>query len=54
MLLDGVEQHIVASSSNTLYYDSGGDDHPNGEGNIKAAEEFVPLLMYWYDIFTGQ
>ncbi len=51
-LVDGAEQHIVASEQNTLYYDSGGDDHPNTQGNIKATEEFVPLLLYWYSIFA--
>ena len=51
MLVGGEEQHIVNDSSNTLYYDSGGDDHPNDDGSLKAAEEFVPLLLYWYDIF---
>ncbi len=52
MLVNGVEEHIVASPNNTLYYDSGGDDHPSAQGNIKAAEEFVPLLLYWYDQFS--
>ena len=51
MLVDGKEAHIVDSSSNTLYYDSGGDDHPNDEGSQKAAQEFVPLLIYWYGEF---
>ena len=50
-LIGGKEEHIVASDNNTLYYDSGGDDHPNTAGNIKATEEFVPLLLYWYDQF---
>ncbi|MEX1307764.1 MAG: hypothetical protein AB1Z19_04480, partial [Eubacteriales bacterium] len=50
-LIDGTEEHVVTGDSNTLYYDSGGDDHPSTEGNIKATEEFVPLLLYWYDQF---
>ncbi len=53
MLLDGEEAHIINSSSNTLRYDSSGDDHPSDEGSLKAAEEFVPLLMYWYGEFIG-
>lgn len=53
MLVDGQEQHIVDSSSNTLHYDSGGDDHPNDAGSYKAAEEFVPLLMLWYEDFIN-
>lgn len=52
MLLDGKEEHIVNDGSNTLYYDSDGDDHPNYEGSIKAAQEFVPLLIYWYGLFS--
>ncbi|MBN2879095.1 MAG: hypothetical protein JXN65_05625 [Clostridia bacterium] len=54
MLLEGVEQHIINDGSNTLYYDSWGDDHPNDDGSRKAAEEFVPLLIYWYGIFSGE
>ncbi len=53
MLVDGEEAHIVNDGSNTLYYDSAGDDHPNDEGSLKAAKEFVPLLIYWYQIFEG-
>lgn len=52
MLSNGVEQHIIADSSNTLHYDSSGDDHPNDDGSYKAAEEFVPLLMYWFEGFS--
>lgn len=52
MLVDGKEAHIVESSSNTLYYDSWGDDHPSDAGSQKAAEEFVPLLLYWYQEFS--
>jgi len=52
MLVDGFEEHIVSDPNNTLYYDSGGDDHPNTQGNIKATEEFVPLLLYWYSLFA--
>ena len=52
MIINGKEEHIINDSSNTLYYDSDGDDHPNYEGSDKAAKEFVPLLMYWYGIFS--
>lgn len=52
MLVDGVEEHIINDGSNTLHYDSAGDDHPSDEGSLKAAEEFVPLLMYWYKEFV--
>jgi len=54
VLSGGVEQQIVNDSSNTLRYDSGGDDHPNDEGSYKAAEELVPLLMHWFSEFTGK
>jgi len=52
-LIDGEPVHIVNDSSNELYYDDAGDDHPNAEGNMKAAQEFVPLLNYWYEQFKG-
>ncbi len=52
MLIDCEEKHIINDSSNTLHYDSAGDDHPSDEGSIKATQEFVPLLMYWYEIFS--
>ncbi len=54
MIQDGSEVHIIGSSSaNELYYDSSGDDHPNGIGNTKATNEFVPLLNRWYDEWKG-
>jgi|GEM_PF-839110 len=53
-IMDGKEEHIVADASNTLYYDSDGDDHPNGIGNKKAANEFIPLLNFWYKQFRGE
>ncbi|MEN8243003.1 MAG: hypothetical protein ABFS17_13875, partial [Chloroflexota bacterium] len=40
----GSIEHITSANSDTLYYDSGGDDHPNARGGQKATEEFVPLL----------
>lgn len=52
---DGTKEvHGIGDSSNELCYDSGGDDHPNAEGNRKAAEEFVPLLNYWYGQFKDR
>ena len=41
---DGQIEHLTTAGSDTLYYDSGGDDHPNAHGGRKASEEFVPLL----------
>jgi hypothetical protein len=52
-LLNGAEVHQVVSGHNTLYYDSGGDDHPNSTGNVKATAEFVPLLDTWYGQFKA-
>ena len=40
-LVDGTEVHETVPGSDTLYYDSDGDDHPNTEGNVKATEEFM-------------
>ncbi len=50
---NGQEVHTRVPGADTLFYDSSGDDHPNGQGNLKAAEEFVPLLLYWLDLFIG-
>ncbi len=49
----GQEVHTRVPGADTLFYDSAGDDHPNGQGNRKAAEEFVPLLLHWLDLFIG-
>jgi hypothetical protein len=51
MLRDGKETHITVPGSDELYYDSDGDDHPNAEGNVKAAGEFMGLLNFWYREF---
>jgi hypothetical protein len=52
-IVEGVESHEVNNSNNELYYYSGTDNHPTSEGNIKATEEFVPLLNYWYEQFSN-
>jgi len=46
--------HVVSEGADTLYYDSGGDDHPNGEGNQKAAREFMSLLGVWREMFAAR
>jgi hypothetical protein len=51
-LVGGVEVHEVVAGANTLYYPSG-DDHPNTTGNVKATDEFVPLLNKWYQEFVA-
>jgi hypothetical protein len=51
-LVDGQEVHESVPGHNTLAYPSG-DDHPSTEGNIKATEEFVPLLDFWYQQFVS-
>jgi hypothetical protein len=45
---NGQIEHVIAAGSNTEYYDSDGDDHPNVEGSQKATEEFIPLLNIYY------
>lgn len=50
--LNGQEVHQSIEGANTLYYDSAGDDHPNKDGNVKATEEFIGLLNYWYQSFS--
>jgi hypothetical protein len=51
--LNGQEEHTSVEGADTLYYDSGGDDHPDREGNRKAAQEFIGLLNYWYQCFSA-
>jgi hypothetical protein len=49
-------QHTVdaAASHNTSAYAlARGDDHPNKAGNVKATEEFVPLLNHAYKRWQG-
>ncbi|MBE0528084.1 MAG: hypothetical protein IH629_02630 [Thermoleophilia bacterium] len=41
---NGAIEQITDAGPNTLYYDSGGDDHPNTRGGQKATAEFIPLL----------
>lgn len=46
---NGAVQHQVGTAYNLLAYPSpGGDSHPNAAGNLKATEEFVPLLNVFY------
>jgi len=52
-LLNGEEAHESVAGYDTLYYYSDGDDHPNAEGNVKATEEFIGLLNYWYQQFLA-
>lgn len=52
-LAGGVEVHAAVPGSDTLYYDSEGDDHPNPDGDLKATEEFVPLLNEWSREFAA-
>jgi hypothetical protein len=51
--LSGQEVHQSVKGADTLYYDSDGDDHPNKDGNVKAAQEFIGLLNYWYQCFSS-
>lgn len=46
-VIKGEEVHTYIDVANELYYDSDGDDHPNLEGNKKAANEFMCLLKFW-------
>ena len=47
-LVNGEVEHTVQAGMNTLAYPSG-DDHPAKQGNLKATEEFLPLLNYYYN-----
>jgi hypothetical protein len=40
-------EHVFSAGMNTEYYPSG-DDHPSQTGNLKATNEFIPLLNIYY------
>lgn len=50
--LNNQEVHNSIVGADTLYYDLNGDDHPNKDGNVKAAQEFIGLLNDWYQRFS--
>lgn len=50
---NGVIEHITSGGSNTLYYDSDGDDHPSAAGSQKATDEFVTLLNVYYHLWQN-
>lgn len=45
---NGRIEHTTQKGRNTLYYPTGGDEHPTAKGNRKATAEFVPLLNVYY------
>lgn len=45
---NGVIEHVIKDNRNTEYYPSE-DDHPNRQGNQKAAQEFLPMLNIFYN-----
>lgn len=51
-LVNSGEAHESVPRKDTLYYDTNGDDHPNKDGNVKATQEFIGLLNYWYRSFS--
>ena len=46
---NGLIEHLTTGGANTLAYPSGGDDHPNPAGDLKATAEFLPLLNIAYN-----
>jgi len=51
---EGAIQHITTTDNNFAAYPTDeSDSHPNTAGQLKAAEEFVPLLNYYYNRFTS-
>ena len=51
---DGQVQHIVGTNKNTAAYaQAWDDDHPTAAGNQKASAEFIPLLNYAYNRWSG-
>ncbi|OGC22338.1 hypothetical protein A2291_04935 [candidate division WOR-1 bacterium RIFOXYB2_FULL_42_35] len=50
----GSLQYKTNDGANTSAYPtSGGDDHPNQAGNLKATGEFVSVLNYYYNRWKG-
>jgi PKD repeat protein len=49
---NGAVQHQVIMGFNTTAYPTG-DDHPSQAGNLKATAEYLPLLNYAYNQWTG-
>lgn len=47
--LNGIIEYTIHHGNGSLYYDSDGDDHPNGIGNQKSTAEFVPMLNTFYN-----
>jgi len=51
---NGAIQHVINTDYNFAAYPSGEwDSHPNTAGQLKATEEFVPLLNYYYNRFAA-
>jgi Raf kinase inhibitor-like YbhB/YbcL family protein len=51
-LRSGQVQHIIQTANNLAAYPSG-DSHPTEAGNLKAMNEFVPLLNVAYHAWQG-
>lgn len=52
--VDGKIEHVFVEGGDTSYYPTAsGDDHPSHEGNLKATEEFVPMLNIFYHRWKG-
>ena len=51
---NGTIQYLCTGGINTAAYPDGGSDaHPSQAGNLKAADEFLPLLNIWYKQWKG-
>ncbi len=50
---NGQVEHVINNPRNTTAYPSE-DDHPNQQGNRKAAEEFVPVLNVFYNRWRAE
>ena len=53
--VDGAIQH-TQGAQNTSFYpsDPNGDDHPSQAGNLRATEEFLPMLNLFYNRWAAQ
>lgn len=53
--MDGAIEH-TQGAQNTSFYpsDPNGDDHPSQAGNLRATEEFLPMLNLFYNRWAAQ
>ncbi|MEA3349585.1 MAG: hypothetical protein U9Q82_03070, partial [Chloroflexota bacterium] len=51
---NGAVEYVTNHGDGTLHYDTGGDNHPNPEGNQKATLEYISMLNYFYNRWINE